>query len=324
MIKNINIMKAAVLGKFGGQEELVMKDIAVPDIESGDVLIRVEYSGVGEWDIFERQGGYAELLGMEAKFPYILGSEGSGHVVAVGDKVKEFNVGDKVYAVGFLNQKGGFYAEYAAVDSKYVSNIPKGITIQEAAVISGVGLTALRGLEDILELKKGESIIVFGASGGVGHLAVQLAQVMGARVFAVASGEDGVAMVKKLGIDTVINGRKDDISLSAAEFAPEGFDAALLTAGGEAASTAARCVRPGGRIAYPNGIYPEPQVANGIKLIGYNGEPDPDIIARLNNYIRLNNLSVHISKTFLLEDAQNAHLALNSHYLGKLCLQVNP
>jgi NADPH:quinone reductase-like Zn-dependent oxidoreductase len=98
--------------------------------------------------------------------------------------------------------------------------------------------------------------MIFGAGGGVGHLAVQLARNMGARVFAVASGEDGVAMVKKLGIDAAVNGRKDDISLAASSFAPDGLDAALLTAGGEIAEIAIQCVRTGGRVAYPNGIYP--------------------------------------------------------------------
>ncbi|WP_087974897.1 quinone oxidoreductase family protein [Oceanobacillus rekensis] len=318
-----NSMKAIILNKFGGPEELMLDNIPLPDIGPDDVMIKVEYAGVGVWDIFEREGGYAEMLGIRPKFPYVLGSEGAGIVISLGENVRGFNIGDKVYAPGFLNTNGGFYAEYVALDSKYVTCIPDSITIEEASTISGVGLTALRGIEDTLRLEKGESVMIHGASGGVGHLAVQLAKIMGARVFAIASGEDGVGMMKKLGIDAVVNGHKDDVGLAARSFAPEGFDAALLTTGGEIANIAVQCVRTGGRIAYPYGIYPEPKFRPEIKSIGYYGDPDSEIIKRLYHYINTNKMTVHIEQTFLLKDARSAHLALNNHYLGKLCIVIN-
>ncbi|MFT9847108.1 quinone oxidoreductase family protein [Aneurinibacillus sp. REN35] len=322
MNKHPNTMRAAVLHRFGGQEELVYQEVDVPKIRPEDVLIKVAYAGVGEWDAFERQGGYAEMLNMNPEFPYILGSEGSGTVLARGEKVYTVELGDQVYAPAFLNPKGGFYAEYVAINAKYVSRIPDGLTMQEAAVISGVGITALRGLEDVLALQQGESIMIFGASGGVGHMAVQLAKCLGARVFAIASGEDGVAMVKQLGCEVVVNGREGDIALNVFEFAPRGVDAALFTAGGEIANTAGDCLRTGGRIAYPHGINPPLRINGNIKATGYNGESDPEIIDRLHRYIAANKLSAHISHTFALKDAHEAHAALNNHYLGKICLQV--
>lgn len=321
--KNINLMKAAVLNKFGEANQLMTCYIPIPDIAENDVLIKIEYAGVGQWDIFEREGGYAEMLGMEIDFPYVIGSEGSGTIVSKGENVKCFNIGDKVIATGFLNPKGGFYAEYVAIDYKYLSLIPECINIKDAGVISGVGTTALRGLEDTLSLKNGESIIIFGASGGIGHLAVQLAKCKGARVFAIASGEDGVQMVRTLGIDNVINGYKDDILSTALSYAPKGFDAALLTAGGDKANLVTQCVKNGGRIAYPNGIYPVPTVSNELNMIGYNGEPDADIINRFNNYIKTGNIKAYIDKTFLLDEASIAHIALEKHYLGKLCLKIS-
>ncbi len=230
-------MKAVVIYRFGGPDEFVIRDVPVPDIEDNEVLIKVEYAGIGQWDIFEREGGYDEMLELNSEFPYILGSEGSGVIYAKGKNVDNFAIGDKVYAPGFLNPKGGFYAEYAAVDSKYVSLIPNCISDKAAGVISGVGLTALRGLEDVLRIKKDESIMIFGASGGIGHLAVQFALNLGARVFAIASGEDGVEIVRKLGVDAVFDGRQDDVLSAAREFAPAGFDTALLTAGGELANS---------------------------------------------------------------------------------------
>lgn len=319
----LHTMRAVVLNRFGGPDELVVQKVAVPELGPHDVLIRVQYAGVGEWDLFEREGGYADLLGINPTFPYVLGSEGAGSVIAWGEEVHGFHIGDQVYAPGFLNPKGGFYAEYVAVDSQYVSCIPRSISIQEASTISGIGITALRGLEDILKLKLGESIMIFGASGGVGHVAVQLAKNMGAQVFAVASGEDGVAMVKKLGIDAVVDGHKEDISSAACSFAPEGIDAALLTADGEIAQKATQSVCINGRIAYPNGIDPVPHVRPDLRLTGYNGDPDREIIHRLHHHIQSGNLTVHIDQTFLLEEAHKAHLAMNHHYLGKFCLKVN-
>ena len=124
-------------------------------------------------------------------------------------------------------------------------------------------ITALRGLDDTLGLKPGESLMIFGASGGIGHLAVQLAKRMGARVLAVASGDDGVALARRLGADAVVDGHKDDVAAAAREFAPDGLDAALLTAGGEAAEKALTALREGGRVAYPNGVEPEPQARSG-------------------------------------------------------------
>lgn len=165
--------------------------------------------------------------------------------------------------------------------------------------------------------------MIFGAGGGIGHLAVQLAQNMDAKVFAIASGEDGVAMLRKLGVDTVVDGRKDDILSAAREFAPAGYDTALFTAGGELANSLVQCVCTGGRIAYPNGIYPVPDTRTDVCLTGYNGEPEPGIIQRLNSRINTGKLKVHINKVFLLEDAYRAHLALKDHYVGKLCFKVN-
>lgn len=316
-------MKAIVIDRFGGPSELAMRDVLAPSIEDDDVLIKVEYAGIGQWDVFEREGGYDEMLGLHSKFPYILGSEGAGTIYAKGKNVDSFAIGDKVYAPGFLNSKGGFYAEFVAIDSKYVSIIPGSITIKEASVISGVGLTALRGLEDVLRLKKDDSIMIFGAGGGVGHLAVQLAQNMGARVFAVASGEDGVDMLRKLGVDAVVDGHKDDVLSAARKFTPAGFDTALFTAGGELANSLVQCIRAGGRIAYPNGVYPIPDTRPDITLIGYNGEPEPEIIQRLNNWISSGKLKAHIDGVFLLKDAYKAHLTLKEHYVGKLCFKIN-
>jgi NADPH:quinone reductase len=315
------MMQAVAIVRLGGVETLEMRELPVPAVGPDEVLIRVESAGVGEWDPFEREGGYAEMLGIEPDFPYVLGSEGAGVIAALGDRVSRFEKGDSVYACGFLNPKGGFYAEYAAVEAGFVSYIPAGLTPEQASVMSGVAITALRGLDDILGLEQGESVMIFGASGGIGHVAVQLAKRLGARVLAVASGDDGVALVERLGADAAVNGRTDDVLAAARKFAPDGLDATLLTAGGEVAEEALRAARAGGRVAYPNGIQPEPQARSDVRFSGYNGEPDPEIIGRLDRLIEAGPFEVHIAQTFPLDQAAEAHRALNDHYLGKLALR---
>ena len=130
-----------------------------------------------------------------------------GQIVAVGEKVTGFSKGDLVYGhVWGTNPKAGFYAEYTALNAEQAWPIPSTITAEQAGALLIDGGTALRGLDDTLNLKKGEKLMVFGASGGLGHLAVQLGKRLGARVFAIASGEDGVALARRLGAEAAVDG----------------------------------------------------------------------------------------------------------------------
>ena len=278
-------MKAIALDRFGGLETMKLQILPVPEVGPNEVLIRIEWSGVGKWDPFEREGGFAEVFGIEPKFPYVLGSDGAGTIAAVGDGVKDLKPGDRVYAFSLVNPKGGFYAQYAAVKAADVSHIPGELTTQQAGALPVDAMTALRGLDDTLGLKPKESVMIFGASGGIGHLAVQLAKRMGVRVFAVASGSDGVALVKRLSADAVIDGHKEDIVAAARQFAPDGLDAALITAGGPAADEALTAIHAGGRVAYPNGVEPEPKPPSGINAKAYDGMPDPQAIKKLNRLV---------------------------------------
>lgn len=316
------LMRAIALDQFGDLDTLKLQTLPIPEIGPTEVLLRVHAAGVGAWDPFEREGGYATMMGTKPTFPYILGSEGSGVVAEVGDDVKRFKPGDRVYASSFLNPKGGFYAEYVAVDEDYVSFIPGELTMEQAGVMSGVGITALRGLDDRLNLQPGETVLIFGASGGIGHMAVQLARRLRARVISIASGQDGVALVKELGSDVVIEGHERNLLAALEAVAPLGVDTALLTAGGDAAEQAILAVRKGGRVAYPNGINPVPRPVPGIDLKSYNGEPDADIIRRLNHLIEPDGFRVHIAQTFSLDQAAEAHRALNKHHPGKIALHI--
>lgn len=313
-------MRAVAIDEFGGVEKMKPRELPVPEVATDEILIRVDTAGVGVWDPFEREGGFAKEFGMQPKFPYVLGTDGAGTVEEVGGDVHNLKRGDRVYGVNLMNPNGGFYAEYTAVKANNAAIIPAALSTRDAGVLAIDGVTALDGLDRTLQLKAGESILILGASGGVGHLAVQLAKRMKARVLAVASGRDGVEFVRRLGADKVIDGHQDDILKAAHEFAPKGLDAALLMAGGKAAEQAITALRKGGRAAYPNGVEDAPQTHDGVKLVSYNGEPNPQTFAKLNELIDGGPFEVHIARTFKLEDAAAAQQALGDHYLGKLAL----
>ena len=316
-------MRAVAIDEFGGIEKMKPRELPVPEVAPDEILLRVDTAGVGVWDPFEREGGFAKEFGMQANFPHVLGSDGAGTVEEVGDQVHNLKRGDRVYGINLMSPKGGFYAEYTVIKADNAAMIPRALSTRDAGVLAVDGVTALNGLNKTLQLKAGESILILGASGGIGHLAVQLAKRMKARVLAVASGQDGLAFVKRLGADKVIDGHREDILKAAHEFAPKGLDAALLTAGGKAAEQAIAALRAGGRAAYPNGVEIAAHAREGVKVMSYNGEPDPQTFAKLNELINGGPFEVHIARTFKLEDAAKTQQALNDHYLGKLALALN-
>jgi len=316
-------MRAIALDRFGGPETLKVQTVPTPEPDADEILIQVESAGVGAWDPFEREGGFVEVLGLTPKFPYVLGTDGAGTVAAAGKQVKELKEGDRVYAASLGNPKGGFYAQYAVVKAENASLIPGNLNMDQAAVLPSDGLTALKGLEDVLRLQPDESVMIFGASGGIGHLAVQLAKRLGARVFAVASGEDGVNFVKTLGADAAVDGHSDKVLAAAREFAPDGIDAALVTAGGEATDRALSAIRPDGRVAYPNGVMPAPKAPERVSINAYDGEGGRGAINRLNQLIESGPFEVHVHRVFPLDQAAAAQAALEEHHLGKIALKIS-
>jgi NADPH:quinone reductase-like Zn-dependent oxidoreductase len=184
-------------------------------------------------------------------------------------------------------------------------------------------LTALQGIDDALHVKRGERVVIVGASGNVGMLAVQFAKRRGARVFAIASGRDGVAFTRRLGADVVVDGKRANIAKALDDFAPNGVDAVLGLVGGSVLTACINAVRPGGRVAYPNGIDPAPRKRRGIKLISYNGKKGERQFTKLNRAME-RSVKVPIAKEFPLERAAEAHrLVEKGHVLGRVVLRVN-
>ena len=322
MANSMNAMQAAAIDRFGGPDQIALHTLPVPQIGPDEVLIRVHTASVGAWDPWVRQGEFAAMSGQKPHFPYVLGADGSGTVAAVGERVKRFHPGDAVYGYrNGLSAKDGFYAQYTAIKANDVAPVPKGLDLEAAGAMPADAVTALCGLE-LLALSHGDSITIFGASGGIGHIALQLAKRMGARVFAVASGEDGVELANALGADAVVDGHRGDVRKAARQFAPDGIDAGLFTAGGDGVHEALETLRDGARVAYPHGVRPEPRGRSNLNVQGYDGRATPGLYERLNRLIEGGPFRIHVASVFPLSGAAEAHRALDQHYVGKLALKV--
>jgi NADPH:quinone reductase len=159
------------IDRFGEPDVITCHALSVPALDAGEVLIAVDTAGVGPWDADVREGLYAPR---KPHFPLVLGFDGAGIVAPVGSRVRRLKVGDEVYSYNWQNPKGGFYAEYVAVPADKVAPIPRRLDLRHAGATPTTGLTALQGIDDA-GLKKGETVIIHGASGGVGTLAVHAA-----------------------------------------------------------------------------------------------------------------------------------------------------
>ncbi|MEA2997153.1 MAG: hypothetical protein QOG74_2702, partial [Alphaproteobacteria bacterium] len=227
-----------------------------------------------------------------------------------------------VYAYEFGNRQGGFYAEFAAADAAHVARIPRGLDLRDAGAVATTGLTALQGV-DALELRPGHTVLIFGASGAVGTMAVQFAAQRGARVIASASGAAAARLVRTLGAHRVIDARRAESSDQLRRFAPGGLDRVLALAGGNSLERCLDFVRPGGRVVYPNGIEPVPSKRRTFRVQAFDMVASPRQFERLNRHLTEGRIRVPITARYSLGKAAQAHRRLaRQHVLGRMVLQI--
>ncbi len=313
-------MQAAAIDRAGGPEVITLHTLPVPAPAADEVLIALDTAGVAVWDAAIRE--HPQEIS-HTHFPLVLGTDGSGRVTAIGAQVVGFRIGDEVYSYSWDNPQGGFYAQYVAVPARLVGHVPPGLTLRDAGAIGTTGLTAIQGIDDALHLRRGETLIIHGAAGGVGTLALQFARLRGVRVLATASGADGLALVRQLGADAAVDGREGDITAAARAFAPAGVDAVLALAGGDALERCIDALQPHGRVAFPSGVRPEPRARDGLAIIRYDAVAGPAQFEHLNQAITAAKLTVPIAAQYPLADAAQAHRRLDSgHVLGKIVLRM--
>jgi NADPH:quinone reductase len=316
---NSTAMQAVAIDRFGPPSVLESRTMPVPKVAPSEVLIALHAAGVGIWDAKIRDGTWAEG---DERFPLVLGTDGAGVVAARGARVRRLRVDDRVWAYAFGNRKGGFYAEYVAVKAEDVGKVPPGLDLLQAGAGAVTGLTALQGI-DQLRLRHGATVLIFGGSGAVGSLAIQMARFKGARVLATASGADATAFVQKLGAEAAIDARRPDAVERLRELTPGGLDAVFATAGGESLDRLLEIVRSGGRISYPNGVEPKPQPRRGVRILHYDAVANPRKFAELERVVEEGRVRVPIAQAYPLAEAEEAHaLVERGQVLGRVALKI--
>jgi NADPH:quinone reductase-like Zn-dependent oxidoreductase len=309
------MMKAAVVDKAGPPDAISMREVPVPRLAHNHVIIALEYAGVGGWDAAQRAGQYGPV-----KPGTILGSDGSGTIAAVGSDVETFNVGDRVYSYSYNNPTGGFYAEFVSVPADRVGHVPAKLEMKVAGAMPCVALTAQSGL-DTLKVKDGQTLLVFGASGGVGSLAVWLATLRGATVFGTARPE-AQEYVRRLGAAHAIDPNSSEYERIITREAPAGFDAALVTASGDKLLAFLSHLKAKAPFAYPNGVEPEPHLDDHHGL-AFDGEMSRQAFERLNIAIGSRTIPLR-TEVFSLKDVIEAHRRIEQgHVVGKIVLRID-
>ena len=232
-------MKAFTLDRYGKDERLRLGEMPEPELRDSDVLVQVHAASVNPLDSKIRDGEFKSIL--PYGLPLILGNDVAGTVVAVGAKVRRFKSGDEVYARPDKDRIGTF-AEFIAMDESDVGPKPRNLTMEEAASIPLVALTAWQALVEKAKLKKGQKVLIHAGSGGVGTIAIQLAKHLGATV-ATTTSKANADLVKSFGADIVIDYRKDDF-----EKLLSGYDVVLNSLGKDILEKSVDVLKPGGKL----------------------------------------------------------------------------
>ncbi|MEV0980226.1 NADP-dependent oxidoreductase [Streptomyces sp. NPDC049915] len=291
-------MKAISYSRYGGPEVLEYGEVPEPKVGPDSVLVRVRAAAVNPVD-WKCREGYLDGM-FETVFPVVPGWDVSGVVVRPGVSVTEYAEGDEV--IGYVREDflcRGTFAEYVAAPVRTLARKPRSLSFEEAAGLPLAGLTAYQVLVKALGVKRGETVLVHAAAGGVGSIAVQLARHFGARVIGTAS-ERNHDYVRKLGGEPVSYG--EGLADRVRGLAPEGVDAAFDTVGGDALQASAALLSAGGRLA----SIADPDV------LTYGGRytwvrPDAEDLRKLSDLADQGALSVHVDAAYPLQRAADAH-----------------
>jgi NADPH:quinone reductase-like Zn-dependent oxidoreductase len=309
-------MRSITQRRFGGPEVLAAAEVDAPKPLPTEVLIRVRAIGVNPVDGIVRSGVFP-LLGDP---PFTLGWDVSGVVEEVVPGVTRFSPGDEVYGMPFFPRAARTYAEYVAAPSRQLARKPRSIDHVHAGGLPMVGLTAWQSLVDVAAVEPGQRVLIHGAGGGVGHVAVQIAKERGAYVVATASAGKH-DFVRALGADEVIDYRAVDFTAAVAD-----IDVVLDAIGGEYGLRSVEVLRPGGLLVTlidrADAELAARVEAAGRRFAGISVEPDPAGLEHLTELVDAGRLRPHVEHALPLEEAPRAHALLDTGPKGKVVLVV--
>lgn len=312
-------MTAIEVARFGGPEVLTPVEIERPQPISTEILVEVHAAGVNPVDAKTRRG--AGVAGWAGPPPFVPGWDVAGVVVATGYGVTRFGLGERVFGMPRFPRAAGAYAEYVSAPSLQFARMPDGLDFAEAAAVPLAALTAWQALIGAAELQAGQSVLVHGASGGVGHLAIQLARARGASVVASARSASH-PYLRELGAHELI-----DREATAVEDALSDVDAVVELVGGTQTAAALRTLRPGGvLLAIADGADEETQAEArraGVRVLEPLVEPDGRALDEIARLIAEGAIRPVVEEVLPLSRAADAHRRLDAGGVrGKLVLSV--
>ncbi|MEE6210034.1 NADPH:quinone reductase [Salarchaeum sp. III] len=316
-------MRAVRFHETGGSDVLRVEDVATPTPGPDEVLVRVEAAGVNPVDTYSRRGKREPPA-----FPMTPGADLAGVVEAVGANVTEFSEGDRVFGTGLGRTQQGTYAEYAVARPGQLAGLPDGVSYAEGAAVALVGVTAWRALVDHAGLDPAETCLVHGGSGGVGHVAVQIADAAGATVVTTANEEYGHSL-PELGADVVLDYARADLADAVVEAGRP--DVILDHRLDEYLDLDAAVAAQGARVVGIGNTAPEAGFADvtaarraelTVSLMSMFNTPDLSaVLARLARLLSAGQLAPEVSRTYDLDEADAAqHAVLHDSVFGKLVI----
>lgn len=324
-------MKAAVIEKQGGLDGLVYRDWPDPVAGPGEIVVRVHACGLNHLDIFIRRG----MPGFPVPLPFISGGDIAGEVAELGEGVSAFAPGDRVLVnpstpKGMLGEQiPGGMAEKVAVPADHAILIPDEVSYREAACLPVAYGTAQRMLISRGKLQAGETILILGASGGVGNGCVQIARNLGATVIAAAGDADKLERLRTLGADHLINYKEQDFSAETWRISEKrGVDVVVNFTGGDTWAPSLRCLRKGGRLltcGATAGFDPKTDIryiwVRELNILGSDGWTTEDI-RRMLDGVRSGSITPVISQVLPLEQAREAEALIEDRGIfGKVILE---
>ncbi|MGZ5002115.1 MAG: NADP-dependent oxidoreductase [Chthoniobacterales bacterium] len=311
------MMKAIVIHEYGGPEVLRYEDVPRPEPADDEVLIRVVAASINPVDVAIRSGKFEKYL--HTTLPLIPGVDASGVVEKVANKITKLKAGDPVYAF-FTLQGEGACAEFVRAKENEVARKPAAISYEEAGAVGAVGSTAWQALVDTAKLSAGQTVLIHGGSGGVGHLAIQIAKARGARVIATASTANQ-DFLKELGVEQAI-----DYTTTKFEDVVKDVDVVLDSVGGETLTRSYGVVKKGGIIVSITGEPDQKKLdALGIRGASLAASPKTDTFEQLTRLMEAKKLKPVITQRFPLQEVAKAQEQIaTGHTRGKIVLQVSP
>ena len=287
-------MKAFTVDRYGKKDALRLADAPTPELRDDEVLVQVHAAGVNLLDSKIKTGEFKLIL--PYRLPLILGHDVAGVVVQVGPRVRQFKLGDEVYARAD-DFRIGTFAEFVPVKETSLALKPKGLTMEEAASIPLVALTAWQALMEKAQLKKGQKVFIQAGSGGVGTFAIQLAKHLGATV-ATTTSTANVALVKSLGADVVVDYKTQDF-----EDVLRDYDVVLNSQDNKTLLKSLRVLKPGGKLISISGP-PDPAFGQEIKAPGLIRL----VLRLLSSGVRRKAKSLGVAYAFLFMKANGSQL----------------